>query len=156
MKIEAQLKEAWRNNQQMNLRLLRALDEESLAIRGPKGRTRNVRANWIHLHHTRLNWIGAMMENPPKVERLKGRDKLKTADILEGLEASSAGIERLLEELANQMPAAPFKGSVTAFLGMMLAHEAHHRAHILLLIRNAGKALPRTVRDSLWDFGEDL
>lgn len=154
MNISAQLQEAWTNNQQMNLRLLNVMSNQDLDVKGPFGRTRNVRGNWIHMHHTRLNWMGAMLDNSPNIARLSPRAKPNPDLILIGLEESSLGVEIMLQELAGRKDLAPFKGSLTAFLGMMVAHEAHHRAHILLLMRNAGKAIPREVRESLWDFGE--
>lgn len=156
MELQNQLVEAWANNQQMNIRLLNATPDQDLDIRGPLGRTRNVRNNWIHMHHTRLNWMGAMLDNPPEIERLRSRSKPNTASIVASLEESSQGIAMMLQALATRQDLRPFKGSVIAFLAMMVAHEAHHRAHILLLMRNAGKAIPRAIRESLWDFAEDL
>ncbi|MBC8144122.1 MAG: hypothetical protein H7X80_00985 [bacterium] len=46
-----------------------------------------------------------------------------------------------------------FKPHVTAFVGYMIAHEAHHRGQIAMRLKQAGHPLDKKVSYGMWEWG---
>lgn len=158
MKLKKQLQISWAVNQQMNLRLLVALDFAQLDCKGIAKRSRNVRKIWAHMHHARLNWLGGMLKNPPKIGRMKTREAISTAEIAAALDESANAIAQMLKVIAagkSSKQTKAFQAPPMVFLGMMIAHEAHHRAQILATLRHAGMPVAREVADALWDWDKN-
>jgi uncharacterized damage-inducible protein DinB len=151
MKKKAQFREAWLVNHRMNLLLLEAVGEEGLTV-SYAPRARNVRRIFVHLHNQRLNWLGAMVKNPPQIERLKNRDPHDIPTLKAALDQSAMAIADMLEPIAKARKLKGFDRSPVTLLGFMLAHEAHHRGQAILALRLAGKPLPREVTASIWDW----
>lgn len=140
-------------NHRVNLLLLEAVGQDGLTV-SYAPRARNVRRIFVHLHNARLNWVGAIMKNPPEVERLKTREAHDVAALAAALDASALAVAALLAQIAKKENARAFERSPATFLGMMLAHEAHHRGQMVLALRLAGKPLPREATAGLWDWDQ--
>jgi uncharacterized damage-inducible protein DinB len=67
---------------------------------------------------------------------------------------SSNAIERLLENaVQNGGRVKNFKPHVTAFLGYLTAHEAHHRSQIIIALKQSGHQLDKKVLFGIWEWG---
>jgi uncharacterized damage-inducible protein DinB len=152
LKTKKQFREAWLVSHRINLMLLDAIGENALAT-SYAPRTRNIRRIFVHLHNQRLNWLGAMVKNPPQIERLKSRDPHDIPALKAALDNSANAIADLLEGIAKQRkPLNGFHRSPTTLLAFMVAHEAHHRGQVVLALRLAAKPLPRELTAALWDW----
>ena len=138
-------------NQRVTATLLAAVGEEGLTV-SYAPRARNIRRIFVHLHNARMNWVGAMLKNPPKVARLKNREPYTVAALAAALDESAAAVCALLEKVAKKEQLKEFDRSPATLLAMMIAHEAHHRGQVVLALRLAGKPLPRSVLGELWDW----
>jgi uncharacterized damage-inducible protein DinB len=97
---------------------------------------------------------------PPRVDH----NRVAPRQLVAALRRSSAGIEALIElGLASEGQVPPSRGyvwrnlslDVTHVLTYFVAHEAHHRGQIVMVARQTGHRLPRTVVDSLWQWKMD-
>ena len=151
--MEEQLMETWAIHDRINLYLLDAIAEEALGAALPKNRT--VSDLFAHIHNVRLLWLKSAA-----AELLEGLAKLETkivapkAQLRTALEASGHAIAELLRKACVAGGKVKgFKPHVTAFLGYLIAHEAHHRGQIGWTLKGTGQPLDKKVAFGLWEWG---
>jgi len=149
-----QLIETWQVNNRINLYLLDAIGHEQLAdILVSKGR--NVGEQFAHIHNVRLMWLKVSLPealaNVSKIEKGQSIDKQLLAA---SLTQSGEAIERLLENACeNGGKVKNFKPHVTAFLGYLIAHDAHHRSQMIIALKQCGHQLDKKVLYGIWEWG---
>src|ERR1700730_5326875 len=137
--LESQLVDTWNINNRINLYLLDAISPGGLGdCSASKGRT--VAEQIAHLHNVRLMWLKVcapeLMAGLEKIEKETSTDK----KLLErGLKKSGQAMEAVFKKaIENGGKVKGFKPHVTAFLGYVIAHEAHHRGQIALSLKQSG------------------
>ena len=148
------LADTFRIHNRINLYLLAAIAPESLDD-GATMKGRTVGETFAHLHNVRLMWIKAaapeLLDGLEKIERERAHDP---ALLAESLERSGEAIATLLDNAAAAGGRVKgFKPHATAFLGYLIAHEAHHRGQIALRLKAAGTPLDRKTSYGMWEWG---
>ena len=151
---EPELIETWQINNRVNLYLLDAVAPEHLdSTLLSKGRS--VAEQFAHIHNVRLMWLKASLP-----EALAGLDKIEketAADkmlLQKSLAASGEAIRELLAGAIEQNGKVKgFKPHATAFLGYLVAHEAHHRSQIILALKQSGHPLEKKILFGIWEWG---
>ncbi|HVK39091.1 MAG TPA: DinB family protein [Candidatus Kapabacteria bacterium] len=148
------LADTFRIHNRINLYLLAAIAPESLDD-GATMKGRTVGETFAHLHNVRLMWIKAaapeLLDGLEKIERERAHDP---ALLAEALERSGEAIATLLDNAAAAGGRVKgFKPHATAFLGYLIAHEAHHRGQIALRLKAAGTPLDRKTSYGMWEWG---
>jgi uncharacterized damage-inducible protein DinB len=135
----------------IHLYLLDALAPEAWLAPPPGGKGRTLAALVSHIHGVRLMWLKAAGVKllPAALE--------KTATIAEAKAALEESAEALHERLSTALHGdgriPSFKPDAWAFVGYLIAHEAHHRGQMTLLARQMGHPVDKKTSFGLWEWG---
>jgi uncharacterized damage-inducible protein DinB len=126
----------------------------------PGAPRRTVRMIAAHLHNARCSWVKTLGREHDITAPLRvDRRRVDRRQLVGALKRSSNGIEALLTlGLASEGHVPPSRGYVWRNLSLdvahvltyFVAHEAHHRGQIVMLARQAGHRLPKTITNGLW------
>lgn len=145
--------ETWEINEKLNESLLNAVKENELADRSAmKGRS--VGEQFAHIHNVRLMWL--KVASPSLLEKQKKMEKeesITKAALLNCLQESAKGISSMLQEGFSTGRIKGFKPHPEAFLGYIIAHEAHHRGQLILILKENGHLPDKKVLYGLWEWG---
>ena len=121
----------------------------------PTGKGRTVRDLFAHLHDVRLMWLKAARPDlMTGLAKLGSGSKADHAALAAALDASAAAVAVLVaDSAAADGRVKGFKPHVTAFVGYLLSHEAHHRGQVALTVRLAGHPLDKKVSYGMWEWG---
>jgi uncharacterized damage-inducible protein DinB len=142
----------WMINHRINVYLLEAIDEAFLPDQlSSKGR--NVGEQFAHMHNVRLMWL--KVAEPKALESLEKieKDAITKQSLIAAMEASSQAIGGLLEKGAAEGKIKGFKPHPTAFLGYMIAHEAHHRSQVIIALKQSGHRIDQKIAYGIWEWG---
>ena len=153
---------AWRTSNRVTVSLVAHLPVALWEVAVPGAPRRTIRAIVAHLHNARCMWVKTLGREHgiPAPLRVDHR-RVARRELVAALKRSSDGIEALLElGLASHGEVPPSKGyvwrnlslDVTHVLTYFVAHEAHHRGQIVMVARQTGHRLPRTIVDGLWQW----
>jgi uncharacterized damage-inducible protein DinB len=148
-----QLVETWNIHNRINLYLLDAIADESLAS-SLNAKSRTVYQLFAHIHNVRLMWLKAAAPDLlTGLVKLEGEDGDR-AQLRKALDDSGTAVAELLRRGAA--PGGKIKGfkpHAVAFLGYLIAHESHHRGQVGWTLKNTGAPLDRKVAYGLWEWG---
>lgn len=145
--------ETWNISAGLNEYLLNSLAEPTL-VDVAVTRGRNVAEQFAHLHNVRLMWLNAaapeLHAGQTKLE--KGLSLSKDV-LLKNLQSSKAAMAKLLQSGLESGRIKGFKPHPQAFLGYLIAHEAHHRGQILQTLKQNGHLPDKKILFGLWEWG---
>ena len=152
--LKRSLLETYAINERANQKLIENLSEASWRSTPPTGKGRTIAGIATHIHNVRLMWLAAA-DKSAKLGAKLDDEKVSRADVLEALRGSAKLTQQLLEKgLADPNGRVPnFKPDVVAFLGYLIAHDAHHRGQISMLARQLGTPVPSKTSFGLWEWG---
>jgi uncharacterized damage-inducible protein DinB len=145
--------ETWQIHNRIHLYLLDAIATESLTDQAAsKGRT--VGEQFAHIHNVRLMWLKSAA--PELLESLLKLEKdmtLTVSDLKTHLSQSGEAIEKVINMGLETGKVKGFKPHPTAFVGYLIAHEAHHRGQITLSLKQSGHPIDKKTQFGLWEWG---
>jgi uncharacterized damage-inducible protein DinB len=152
----ARLPEALVNAFNINDRISRFLIEnlpaEAWTAKPPDGKGRTIAAIVAHMHNVRVMWLKAAKaeELPEQLDRAT----VTPAEALQALEATAGTLSSIIKTaIDGDGRIKNFRPDVAAFVGYLIAHDAHHRGQIAMLARQLGHPLPQKAMFGMWEWG---
>ena len=151
--MDEQLIETWNIHNRINLYLLAAIPLDALGtVSSLKART--AFQLFAHMHNVRLMWLKEagpeLMAGLEKVEGTSGSPD----DLITALERSGSAVEALLRKsFESGGRVRGFKPHAAAFLGYLIAHEAHHRGQMTMILKALGLPLDNKTDYGMWEWG---
>lgn len=145
----------WRINERINQYLIENVSDEAWAAKPPGGKGRTVSAIMAHVHNVRLMWLKAAAKGAAMPEKAEKKDQSRD-ETKRMLAESAEAIRKLLEQGLASGKISGFPPSAAAFLGYLLAHEAHHRGQAAMLARQVGYPLPAQAGFGMWEWNSRL
>jgi len=145
--------ETWQISHRMNEYLLSGIKEEHFAdVSLAKGRS--VGHHFVHIHNVRLMWTKVAAPDIDKtLTKIDTEKPINKKILLDAYTQSTDGIAELLKRGFETGKIKGFKPHPEAFLGYLIAHEAHHRGQIIIILKE-NKHLPdKKILYGLWEWG---
>lgn len=150
---ESSLATAWQRNTDANLFLLDHLTEKSLENRYSP-RTRTVAAQLAHMHNVRLYHLQKRgPEYLGKLQTFERGAQPSRAQVIAALTGSAKMMGAFLEACERTSLVRGWNGPPVTFLAYLIAHEAHHRALVVVSMRICGEPLPKEAVYNIWSWG---
>ena len=139
-------------NSRITLYLLDNLDPAAWRIAPPGAKGRDIAAVFAHIHSVRLMWLKA--NGHPGLPAAIDKETVTIEKARKALEESAAALEILVRNsVEGDSRIKNFKPDVYAFVGYLVAHEAHHRGQASLLARFAGYPISKQTNFGIWEWG---
>lgn len=150
---------AWRTNNRATTYLVEQLPAAVWSQQVPGIARLTVGMIAAHIHNSRCAWIRSIgARHGVKVPRLVDARRVRPTQLVLALARSSRGMISLIElgiARGGRVPRAKwqnFPPDLEHFLSYFAAHEAHHRGQLIMVARQLGHRLPRTVAGGVWQW----
>ncbi|HEV8287370.1 MAG TPA: DinB family protein [Chitinophagaceae bacterium] len=145
--------ETWEISHRMNEFLLTGIKEEYFNdVPVTKGRT--IGEQFAHINNVRLMWVKvAAPELLLSLQKIEKDKPITKKIILDAFEKSTNAIAEVLKKGFETGKVRGFKPHPEAFLGYMIAHEAHHRGQIIVALKENDHLSDKKILYGLWEWG---
>lgn len=145
--------DTWEISHRMNEYLLTGIREEYFAdTASTKGR--NVGQHFAHISNVRLMWVKAaapeLLDGLIKIEK---ETSITKKLLLDAFELSTKAISTIISKGLETGRVKGFKPHTEAFVGYLVAHEAHHRGQVILVLKENGHMPDKKILYGLWEWG---
>ena len=154
--FESQILETWRVHQRSTIFLIEHISHEALKATLSTRGGRDVARQLAHAHNVRVWRLEAFAKKigAKLAEFAKGESPSKKK-LLEAFAQSGEVMDKYIRQaIENSGAVSNFKRGVVPMLGYYISHEAHHRGHILLTMKQSGHKISDALKWNIWDWNK--
>jgi uncharacterized damage-inducible protein DinB len=150
------LAETWLINNRVNLLLLRELSQDALECTLSTRGGRTVGQQLVHVYEVRRSKLEvadkSLAKGLPAVAREQGHDRKLLTKAFEQSGEAVAALIRSSTAAGGKVKG--FKRGIVALVGYFIAHDAHHRGHLLLTLKQAKVRRSEKLRFGPWEWNK--
>lgn len=152
--MKDQLIKAWQINHEKNLLLIDELTDEALQKTVSTRGGRTIYLQLVHVHNLRAGWAEiAAKEFAKDCAQLNKEAAANKASLRKAFEQNGKAIEKLIDKSWEEGgKVKSFKNGLIPFISYLIAHDAHHRGHALLTLKQCGVKLPNSLKWGLCEW----
>jgi uncharacterized damage-inducible protein DinB len=151
VRLPGALLNAFEINSRINSYMIENLPSEAWSSKPASGRT--IAAIAAHMHNVRVMWLKAAKAE--EIPEQLNRATVTPMEAVSALKTSTAALQKLIgDALKTDGRIKGFRPDVAAFVGYLVAHDAHHRGQIAMLARQLGHPLPQKAIFGMWEWGK--
>ena len=128
--LESQILETWRIHQRSTIFLIENISDEALKATLSTRGGRDVARQLAHVHNVRVWRLEAFAQSGEVMDKY------------------------IRQAIENGGAVSNFKRGVAPMIGYYISHEAHHRGHILLTMKQSGHKLPDALKWNIWEWNK--
>lgn len=142
-----QILQAWRVNNSINVKLIRAIPQKGFDAVPLASRGRTVLRQLMHMHKVHVGWLRYFgMKVPAKAKPFKKDVSPSRAQLVATMRAADKASEAFLCKLLESGGRVKFfQGKPVRWMCYIIAHDSHHRGQIALALKQNGMRLPERV-----------
>lgn len=151
-----QITQTWAIHNRTMLYLIDHLPEEAFDCSLSKRGGRNIAVQLAHCISVRYFRLEAFIKkhnlsfNEFPKNHVPNREEL-----LEAFTVSGQIMEQVIENaVENEGKAPSFAAGIIPMIGYYISHEAHHRGHALLTMKESGIKIPDTLKWGVWEWNK--
>ena len=154
--IEQQVIETWNIHNRIMLFLIENISDEALSATLSTRGGRDVSRQLAHMYNVRadrLTSFSKKIKQPlPLFDKKASPPK---ADLLKAFKTSGEVMSQYLQKsIEDEGSVSNFKRGAVPMLGYYISHEAHHRGHMLLTMKQSGHRIPDELKWGIWDWNK--
>ena len=154
--IGKQLQETWAIHNRTMLLTIRNIPDDAFAATLSTRGGRDIARQLAHVHNVRVWRVASFAKkNKLPLAEFDKEESPPKSILMEAFEQSGTAMERYVGHCAENGGAAPnFKRGAAAMVGYYISHEAHHRGHLLLTMKQCGFRIPDALKWGIWEWNK--
>lgn len=154
--LETQILDTWRIHNRVMLLCLENISDEALKATLSTHGGRDVAGQLAHVHNVRVWRLTAFAKKiGVKLREFDKGECPEKKELLDAFTTSGEVMEKFIQHcLENGGAVSNFKRGVAPMVGYYISHEAHHRGHILLTMKQSGHKLPDALMWNIWEWNK--
>ncbi len=154
--LHEQILDTWRIHQRITVFLIENLPEAALSATLSTRGGRDIARQLAHVHNVRAARLEpfAKKQGLPLSQFDKDESPEKSR-LLEAFGQSGAAMEQYIAyALGQDGKVSNFQRGLVPMIGYYISHEAHHRGHLLLTMKQSGIKIPDELKWGIWEWNK--
>ena len=154
--IEAQVLDTWNIHHRITQLLIGSISDEALKATLSTRGGRDLGRQLAHVNNVRCAWIESFAKKTGIALTVFDTDESPSQKkLFAAFNRSGEAMAKFIEHaLANGGEVKGFKRGIVPMIGYLISHEAHHRGHALLTMKQAGFKIADPLKWGIWDWAK--
>jgi uncharacterized damage-inducible protein DinB len=151
-----QIVETWQIHHRTYQFMMEHIPEEAFSATLSTRGGRDIARQLAHVHNNRVTRLKAFAKRSNRIlPEFDPKDSPSKSELSEALGISGELMTDYIREgIRNEGKMSNFKRGLVPMIGYFISHEAHHRGHLLLTMKQSGFSLPQELRFGVWEWNK--